>query len=1740
MNCNYSRLATAIMLTFGVSACGGGGGGSDPKPTPNTYEVKMIVQDEYGVAVPHVTVCLDSNEDGLCTVSDDEYVGSTDGNGYAVQTLSKDQIISGKTLMAVVNNDKSFVNVTGEQLLSTGLQDSSGNQISVYVNPLTSQLYRYARSRSQNNNAAKKSLAKILGTSSSVFDSPLRSGSAESVFVQALGGMNHSLGNSEVLGNVNNAVPLIQAALDKGVSAEGIVSSYAVFGNFEHLLDENDNEPVISNAQALEILCRTVMFTASATDADGDSLSYQWELDDGTVEKQKNFQHTFSDVGDHTATVYVNDTKHTVSKTIQFKTTSAMCGNDLKANFSLSSIDGLRIAFSNISTGNVASYLWNFGDNTTSTEQNPVHTYTEAGTYNVSLVVTDKNGNTSEPYSYQISVSTNHVAAPSREVTIDGLTVTFKTDGQNPVWDLTDGNVNEKIAGAEVTKTYSAAGTYPVILYSTSNNVTTMLKFTVEVEDVIHPVVNIASVNASDLVVTLKAASVGAGDGYSYSWNMGDGSTETGAEVVHAYADEGQYTVVLSLLDANGRVVATDSQIVNVNKNVVNRAPEAEFEHAVSDDHVTVSFTNKSTDADKDPLTYEWNFGDGTTSSEPNPVHKYPAGNKDYVVELIADDGKTTGKISHTVSISQLNNIPVAAFDTSVSGMVLTYTSKSTDADGDPLTYLWDFGDNTTSKSAQGTHTYAAPGEYTVTLTVSDGKSQSAPVTAKVIILDTNHAPVAAITSSLSGRTLAYDSASTDEDNDVLTYAWDFGDGSTSDKKNGTHTYAADGTYTVKLVVSDGKAESTPATETVVVGVAGDFKVDFTYSFNGLTGTLKAYSSLKTSAQATYSWDFGDGKTSSSKNPTVTYSTGGQKTVTLVVTSDGKSVSKSYTFELVQGTSVAPEKRGIYYKGSADGIYIWNDSGALAGAWPGASMTVASEDSSWSFFDTSAISATTVNVIFLKNGQKLTGDLTGAPVAGCYDGSKWTVIDSCVLSGNSTQVSGGGKVDPEVEPDPDVLSNNIPWNDVDDAALNSTADGVSGVDAAPYVMASLNPGSYHTDQTVSLSAEDADRNPVQATIYYTLDNTEPTTASTKYTGPIALKDTSDDKLGTAYRLRTLSVGANGQKQEQHFFWFIKSKDPTPAPATDFRDETIYFVLTARFYDGDESNNYYSRDRFDIDDPSWRGDFKGLIEKLDYIKSMGFTAIWITPPVENRSGLDYHGYHAYDWFQPDLRLESPGATYFDFIKAAHAKGIKVIQDVVLNHSSNYGIRGQTYIDKIPTKYFVDGKYGKDGINMGGVYTKNIGDYKSYPRCDNDNPVAPNWHRRVCAGDPDAQTNFTVHFTKHGTNVDMPVDGLAFDSNNGLKNSYYWSPAKDSELPSKWYHEAYTNNWESVEEVQQRSMAGDCVDLTTESENVQNYMNAMMRMYLDMGIDAVRIDTLKHMPREDVVAMTSKWQKYKPGLFVYGEALIKGFGDNTPHQLHPWYYTRTSTGEADKSGDSGISVLDFSLMSTFRDNVTKGSVGGLADVFNRFDSWYADPTKLVTFFQNHDLTPDNTWSGSGAQHCCTDRHNSALAYNVLWTVRGIPVMYAGDETGARVGMPPDLTSSDDLVKDTGRLYIGDTLDNGDAIIPHITDLNAMRKASIALRRGTLRVLNGEPLVFERKYENDVAIVAIPGTGGADVTVTGATDGTYQDLVTGTSYTVSGGSVNLGHIPGASMRVLVKGYTGGKVASRSSFLK
>jgi len=599
---------------------------------------------------------------------------------------------------------------------------------------------------------------------------------------------------------------------------------------------------------------------------------------------------------------------------------------------------------------------------------------------------------------------------------------------------------------------------------------------------------------------------------------------------------------------------------------------------------------------------------------------------------------------------------------------------------------------------------------------------------------------------------------------------------------------------------------------------------------------------------------------------------------------------------------------------------------------------------------------------------------------------------------------------------------------------------------------------------------------------------------------------------------------------------------------DFREETIYFLLTARFYDGDPSNNFFCRDRIRFNkageavDPHWRGDFKGLIQRLDYIRELGFTAIWITPPIENRSGLDYHGYHGYDWTRIDPRLESPGATYQDLIDAAHARGIKIIQDVVVNHSCQYGIRGKVWIDHLPIKYYVPQGSEQGQINHG-PYQGSLGNYAWPNRDDLDNPIAPDWYRERHSRDPegieplvDPKTGETV--PKSGYN---PGRFFGIDAN---------------ELDPEWYHQEgfiCGGDWESAHPLQHRHLAGDCIDLATGRQNVKDYIIGSINRYLDMGVDALRIDTVKHIERDNLLEYVNAWKAHKPGLFVFGENLVKGYGwgdlgggDNGPSEIRPWWYTRLGYDPRDPNsgGDSGFPQLDFGLFSTFRDNLSRGSFEGVARVLE-MDWIYGNATELVTFLQNHDVGPDNDFRFRFKG----DQWMAAAAYNLLWTVRGIPCLYFGEEIEFMKGAPQDVVGNNDTLESTGRAYFGDHIDDehigqtqSHPLYQHIKRLNQIRRAIPALQKASMSHLSewGSGLSFVRDWNDgeSYTVVGLTIGGGQDISVGGVRDGLYRDAVTGNEIWSNGGNLSF-HVQGNSAGIYVLDGPG-KIGEDGAYLR
>jgi len=597
---------------------------------------------------------------------------------------------------------------------------------------------------------------------------------------------------------------------------------------------------------------------------------------------------------------------------------------------------------------------------------------------------------------------------------------------------------------------------------------------------------------------------------------------------------------------------------------------------------------------------------------------------------------------------------------------------------------------------------------------------------------------------------------------------------------------------------------------------------------------------------------------------------------------------------------------------------------------------------------------------------------------------------------------------------------------------------------------------------------------------------------------------------------------------------MRSVDFRPiADRGDFREETIYFLITTRFNDGDPSNNFFCRDRIKFNergeavDPHWRGDFKGLIERLDYIKDLGFSAIWITPPVENRSGLDYHGYHAYDWTRIDPRLESPDATYQDLIDEAHARGIKIIQDVVINHSCQYGIRGQVWIDHLPIKYYVP-QGSEQGRVDHGPYQGNLGNYAWPGRDDVDGPEVPDWYSE--RHDRDSDGIEPLVDPKTGETVPKP------GYNPGR---FFGIDAQD--LDPTWYHQdgfIMGGDWESAWPLQQKHIAGDCIDLNTEHPVVKDYLIGSINRFLDMGVDSLRIDTVKHLERGNLLEYVNAWKAHKPGLFVFGENLVKGYGwgdmgggDNGPSPIRPWWYTRLGDDPRDPNsgGDSGFSVLDFGLFSTFRDTLSRGTFGGTGQILS-MDWIYGDPTTLVTFLQNHDVGPDNDFK----YRFKGDDWMAAVAYNLIWTARGIPCLYYGEEIAFMKGAPQDVAEERDTLDQTGRAYFGDHLTDariaetqGHPLYQHIRRLNMIRRAVPALQKAAMSHVGewGSGMSFVRDCNNGESYAVIGLAIGSDQTVNvgGVRDGVYRDAVSGGEMHVGGGNISF-HVRANSAGVWV----------------
>lgn len=485
------------------------------------------------------------------------------------------------------------------------------------------------------------------------------------------------------------------------------------------------------------------------------------------------------------------------------------------------------------SDGTIVSYDWDWGDGTThGTGGSATHTYLNPGTYTVRLTVTDDKGATgSQAITVTVSSTSNVAPTASFSSTVTKLSVAFNGSGSTDTdgtivsydWDWGDGTAHG--SGATPTHVYAAGGAYVVVLTVTDNlGATGTATHTVTAVANVPPVASFTKL-ATNLVVNVNGTGSTDSDGTitAYDWNWGDGSAHSsGSTSSHTYAAAGTYTITLKVTDNNG---ATNTTSQSVSVVAANLPPSAGFT-ITGQSYLTVNVNGgSSTDPDGTISTYDWNWGDGSAhGSGQTPSHTYTAAGTYNITLLVTDNNGGTNSVSHSVTVVA-DVAPTASFSvTNKTYLAVTVNgSASSDPDGTITGYDWNWGDGTAHGSGPtpGAHTYAANGTYTVTLTVTDDQGKTGAVSTNVTVA-ANVPPTASFSYVVTNLSVAFDGTASDADGTIASVDWNWGDGTTHGTTiDMTHVYAAAGTYTVTLKVTDdqGAQTSTSLNVTVNAGV---------------------------------------------------------------------------------------------------------------------------------------------------------------------------------------------------------------------------------------------------------------------------------------------------------------------------------------------------------------------------------------------------------------------------------------------------------------------------------------------------------------------------------------------------------------------------------------------------------------------------------------------------------------------------------------------------------------------------------------------------------------------------------------------------------------------------------------------------------------------------------------------------------------------------------------------------------
>lgn len=489
---------------------------------------------------------------------------------------------------------------------------------------------------------------------------------------------------------------------------------------------------------------------------------------------------------------------------------------------------------SSLPQGEDVSLTWDFGDGQTSREPVVAHIYEKAGDYTVTLSIqrdepaADDAACDSWTVTRQVRVwIPPHAEFHAPDAACAGETVVFDAapsyddtaKALSYLWDFGDGSPESR--EKEVKKVYAKGGSYKVTLTVDDHSGNPCgIRRVEKIIRVNEPPQAEAGAETllqcvageEDLTVAFDASKSfdADNDALSYRWDFGDGESAQGMKVSHRYAQPGNYDVKLVVSDNTPMDCAAGVDFVLVRLNPAPVAEAGEDTVVCPGDPVELD-GSRSTAERKGTLHAQWFFGDGQTAEGLKVTHVYDRPGR-YSAALSVENQLNAmcppSRDSRTVVVNASPQVKITSADAVCRGDTVVFHAAAADNDGDSLEYYWNFGDGAIVKDGpKVTHAYSQGGKYRVSVVVDDGTGTNCATAAAVQYIKVNTPPAADPGENKPccvGKEAEFDAgASTDPDEDILRYRWDFGDGIKAEGVKVKHTYTQSGSFDVTLSVDD-------------------------------------------------------------------------------------------------------------------------------------------------------------------------------------------------------------------------------------------------------------------------------------------------------------------------------------------------------------------------------------------------------------------------------------------------------------------------------------------------------------------------------------------------------------------------------------------------------------------------------------------------------------------------------------------------------------------------------------------------------------------------------------------------------------------------------------------------------------------------------------------------------------------------------------------------------------------------